>query len=173
MKVLIVSDTHGLTQELTALKRRYDNEVDVFIHCGDSELNPGGSEISGFATVEGNCDIHGAYPDVLLKTIGPVKYFVTHGHLFDAKRSPMKLMYKGLEAGADVVCYGHTHVAQTFMEGGIVFINPGSLRLPRNYPEGTYVICDYNPQLKTLHVGYYNFAGEQVDSLSGTFSLNR
>ncbi|WKB36796.1 metallophosphoesterase [Terrilactibacillus sp. S3-3] len=171
MKVLIVSDTHGLKQELTLLKHRYEDEVGVFIHCGDSELSPDAPEMTGFIAVEGNCDIHSAYPDTLLKAVGPVKFLVTHGHLFDVKRSPMKLMYKGLESGASVVCFGHTHVAQTFQEGGIIFINPGSLRLPRNHQEGTYAVCDFEQD--RLRVAYYNFAGEQVDSLSRTFLLNR
>lgn len=169
MKVLIVSDTHGLKQELTLLKRRYEGEVDAFIHCGDSELSPNAPEMTGFIAVEGNCDSHAAYPDVLLKAVGPVKFLVTHGHLFDVKRSPMKLLYKGLEAGVDVVCFGHTHVAQTFQESGIIFINPGSLSLPRSHQEGTYVICDFEQD--RLHVAYYNFAGEQVGRFSKSFAM--
>ena len=41
MKVLIVSDSHGLTTELEKLMENYQDEVDLFIHCGDSELDSG------------------------------------------------------------------------------------------------------------------------------------
>ena len=40
MKVLFVSDSHGLTAELEILVEKHQDEVDLFIHCGDSELAP-------------------------------------------------------------------------------------------------------------------------------------
>ena len=40
MKVLFVSDSHGLTAELEKLVENHQDEVDLFIHCGDSELDP-------------------------------------------------------------------------------------------------------------------------------------
>ncbi|UTW68917.1 metallophosphoesterase family protein [Anaerobacillus sp. HL2] len=38
MKVLIISDSHGLKEELFELLNRYEKEVDAIVHCGDSEL---------------------------------------------------------------------------------------------------------------------------------------
>lgn len=37
MKILICSDSHGLTDELIELKKRH-GDMDYYIHCGDSEL---------------------------------------------------------------------------------------------------------------------------------------
>ena len=48
MKVLIVSDSHGLTTELEKLKAKYQGEVEHFIHCGDSELEADDPAIRAF-----------------------------------------------------------------------------------------------------------------------------
>ncbi|RYL93843.1 metallophosphoesterase [Sporolactobacillus sp. THM7-4] len=171
MKWLIVSDTHGLTREVAELKRRYKGEVEAFIHCGDSELKPGAAEMDDYLTVEGNCDLPGAYPNEIAQSIGPLKFFITHGHLLDVRQSPAKLIYRGLEEKARIVCYGHTHIAGTFKEDGIIFINPGSLHLPRNYREGTYVVLDSDPNIKEIRVNYFNFSGIPVNQFSKKFSL--
>ncbi len=51
-KILIISDSHGWTEELEIVKQRHKDEVDYMIHCGDSELSNAHREISGFVTVE-------------------------------------------------------------------------------------------------------------------------
>ena len=53
-KVLIVSDSHGSLELLQELKRRHREDVDVMIHCGDSELSEQDDAIAGFITVSGN-----------------------------------------------------------------------------------------------------------------------
>src|SRR5699024_11368057 len=44
------------------------------------------------------------------------------------------------ELGAQLICYGHTHVADARQLNNQLFINPGSIRLPRSRPEKTYCI---------------------------------
>ncbi len=39
MKVLIMSDSHGLTHEISIIKERHKQDVTAMIHCGDSELD--------------------------------------------------------------------------------------------------------------------------------------
>lgn len=41
MNVLIISDSHGLEEELQTIAKRHEAEVDLMIHCGDSELETG------------------------------------------------------------------------------------------------------------------------------------
>ncbi|MCL1630554.1 metallophosphoesterase [Sporolactobacillus sp. CPB3-1] len=171
MKALIVSDTHGLSHELTELKERYADHVDAMIHCGDSELYPDRMEMDGFFPVEGNCDAPGAYPNERIVRIGALNILIAHGHLFGVRQSPTRLCDCGLERNADIICFGHTHVAGAFQQEHMIVINPGSLRLPRNYHEGTYVILDYNQQKKSACVNYYNAAGEPVDIFSKSFNL--
>ena len=56
MKYLVVSDSHGDRQILVDLVRHFENSVDFFIHCGDSEL-PAKDELwNVFHVVGGNCD---------------------------------------------------------------------------------------------------------------------
>ena len=44
----------------------------------------------------------------------------------------LKLRYKALEIGADIVLYGHTHIGKIDFEEGIWYINPGSASVPRD-----------------------------------------
>lgn len=44
--VLITSDSHGLTKELEEMKEKHT--VDLYIHCGDSELDFDAAELSPF-----------------------------------------------------------------------------------------------------------------------------
>src|SRR4051812_28160383 len=96
-KVLIVSDSHGLTKELEIIRERHLNEVDLMIHCGDSELLPDNQAISGYLTVMGNCDFGGGYPLETTAEAGGRKFFITHGHRYSVKSSLMSLKYKALE----------------------------------------------------------------------------
>lgn len=47
MKLLIVSDSHGLQEELLTIRERHA-DVDKMIHCGDSELPQDSKEMSSF-----------------------------------------------------------------------------------------------------------------------------
>ena len=69
---------------------------------------------------------------------------MTHGHCYDVKYSMQRLFYKALEVGATIVCYGHSHCIGAEMNDGILFLNPGSLVLPRNTREKTYAKITLN-----------------------------
>ena len=45
---------------------------------------------------------------------------------------------------ADVVLYGHTHIACYEEKNGVVVINPGSLSSPRDGSSGTYAVIKIN-----------------------------
>ena len=65
--------------------------------------------------------------------------YVTHGHLYDVKQSPMKLVYRAKELGATIVCFGHSHVLGAEFIDDIFFVNPGSLKKPRRIKEKSFV----------------------------------
>jgi putative phosphoesterase len=167
-KVLIVSDSHGITKELEVLKERHRNEVDLMIHCGDSELMVDERPMDGFAAVRGNCDYDARYPIDRLEVVGGKKIFVTHGHKYSVKTSLLRLHYRAREVGADVVCFGHSHILGAEMMDGILFINPGSILLPRERREKTYVIL-YLLEEK-IHLSVYEFNGREIPELSREFS---
>ncbi|WP_066063711.1 metallophosphoesterase family protein [Neobacillus soli] len=141
-KVLIVSDSHGMTRELEVLRERHLQEVDLMIHCGDSQLMPDDKAMSGYLTVMGNCDFGGRFPLETISEISGRKFFITHGHRYSVKSTLMNLKYKAQEVNADIVCFGHSHILGAEVIEGTLFLNPGSIRLPRERPEKTYVILD-------------------------------
>ncbi|MGG3469659.1 metallophosphoesterase [Neobacillus pocheonensis] len=168
-RVLIVSDSHGLTKELGVLRERHINEVDLLIHCGDSQLMPDDKSISGYLTVMGNCDFSGGYPLDTTTEVAGRKFFITHGHRYSVKTSLMNLKYKAQEVNADIVCFGHSHVLGAEVIDGTLFLNPGSVRLPRERLEKTYVILDLLDD--KIKMSVFELSGRQLVDLSREFNL--
>lgn len=169
-KVLVVSDSHGLTKELEVLRERHIKDVDLMIHCGDSQLMPNHKAISGYLTVLGNCDFSG-FPMETITEIAGKKIFVTHGHRYSVKTSLMKLTYKAQEVDADIICFGHSHVLGAEMIDGRLFLNPGSIRLPRERFEKTYVIIELLD--KKVKLSVHEFNGREITSLAREFALGK
>lgn len=167
-KVLVVSDSHGLTDELEVLRKRHLNDVDLMIHCGDSELMPDEEVMNGYLTVKGNCDF-GSYPLETTKEIAGRKFFITHGHRYSVKSSLMNLSYKVAEVGADIACFGHSHVLGAEVIGNTLFLNPGSIRLPRERYEKTYVILDLLDE--TIKMSVFDIGGQELKELAYEFAL--
>ena len=53
MKALFVSDNHGDRAILQKIAARFSNEVDIMLHCGDSNLEPSDPVMQPFKTVIG------------------------------------------------------------------------------------------------------------------------
>ncbi|MDR7073693.1 metallophosphoesterase [Fictibacillus barbaricus] len=169
-KALIVSDSHGLREELLVLKKRYENEVELMIHCGDSELQTNSKELEGFVTVLGNMDYLGQeFPKEAIEMLGTKCIYITHGHLYDVKMSHLSLAYRAEETGASIVCFGHSHIAETYEREGMIFINPGSIRLPRGTFEKTYAILEAVGS--EVSVIFYSLDGERIDHLTKRYTV--
>lgn len=138
MEIIILSDSHGLTEELKVIKERH-KDVTTFIHCGDSELDAKSSFLEGFHVVQGNCDHDETLPLELLIQLENERILVTHGHLNQVKQTLMLLTYKAEEVNATICCFGHSHLLGVEKINNILFINPGSIRLPRGRKEKTYI----------------------------------
>ncbi|WP_409302030.1 metallophosphoesterase family protein [Peribacillus sp. SCS-155] len=167
MKVLIVSDSHGLTEELLNVKARH-KDCDYLIHCGDSELRMDDPAMDGFLAVQGNCDME-PYPTELIRDIGEITLYVTHGHLYNVKMTLMNLSYKSEETGANIICFGHSHLAGSEMVDGRLFINPGSMRLPRRISSKTYILLELDG--REAKVDFYDVEGNFIEHLSSTYTL--
>jgi uncharacterized protein len=170
-KVLIISDSHGLTKELEIIRERHLGEVDLMIHCGDSELMADNKAIEGYLTVMGNCDFTGGYPLETLTEVAGRKILVTHGHRFSVKTSLLKLAYKAEEVSADIVCFGHSHILGAEVIGGRLFLNPGSIRLPRERLEKTYVILDLLDD--KINMAVFEVNGKEIGELAFEFVLGK
>ena len=166
--VLILSDSHGLTRELKDIKERH--QLQYMIHCGDSELDYRAHEMDDLVKIAGNCDFDPHYPDEETIKINGITFFITHGHLYNVKTNLMKLAYRSVELNAQVVCFGHTHIAMAEQYNELLFINPGSIRLPKIRPEKTYVIMEWE-STEDIHVNFYTLDGEKIKSLSRKLSL--
>ncbi|TYR82235.1 metallophosphoesterase [Priestia megaterium] len=169
MKVLIVSDSHGLQEELLVIKERHRQEVDAMIHCGDSELLQSSKEMESFLTVCGNCDYDASYVNDRVETFGKLTCFVTHGHLYNVKMSLMNIHYKARELGAQIVCFGHSHIAGAEVIDNVLFINPGSILLPRMRKERTYAILNIEDQEATVQ--FFQISGEHIPSMQISCTL--
>ncbi|MEH7417228.1 metallophosphoesterase [Neobacillus drentensis] len=168
-KVLIISDSHGLTKELEIIRERHLHEVDLMIHCGDSQLMPTDKSINGYLTVMGNCDFGAEYPLETTTEVAGRKFFITHGHRYSVKSTLMNLKYKAEEVHANIVCFGHSHVLGAEVVGGTLFINPGSILLPRERFDKTYVILDL--QTGQINMSVFDLSGHELTKLAQEFAL--
>ncbi|MBO1625437.1 metallophosphoesterase [Bacillus cereus] len=144
MRALIVSDSHGSTKELQQLKETYEGNVDVMIHCGDSELTPDHQDLQGFQVVKGNCDFYNGFEEEIIIDVDGMRFLVTHGHRYNVKMTVQTLLYRAKEVEADIVCFGHSHMLGAEFIDDILFINPGSIVLPRSRKEKTFTLLEVN-----------------------------
>ncbi|SFM06376.1 hypothetical protein SAMN04487943_10775 [Gracilibacillus orientalis] len=170
-KILILSDSHGWTSEVTEIKARYENEVDAMIHCGDSELDLDSKELTGFKAVQGNMDMDFHLPEEIDFKVGKLHFFVTHGHLFQIKTTLMPASYRAEELGANIICFGHSHVAGAEKVKDQLFINPGSIRQPRSAHPGSYAILTADEKLENIDIRFYTKDDQEISSLAYQTSL--
>ncbi len=129
IRAAVFSDSHGIVFKMKETVRR--TRPDVIIHLGDYErdgeaLHAEFPEIPFYA-VRGNCDIGGFAPDRDIVPLGPVKAYITHGHLYGVKWGRLdSLVYAAQEQGAKIAMFGHTHEADYEEMGGVRIINPGT-----------------------------------------------
>ncbi|PFA61877.1 YfcE family phosphodiesterase [Bacillus sp. AFS015802] len=169
MKLLVVSDSHGSKEELMDLSRKYQSGVDAMIHCGDSELSADDPALSPYLVVRGNCDMDARLPDDLVEKVGGHSILVTHGHHYGIKMSLMKLRYRAEEAGAQFVFFGHSHTLGAELNDGTLFLNPGSILLPRGRSERTYALVEAQDQ--EIKVTFLTHDHVVLDELTQTFNL--
>ncbi|WP_228027553.1 metallophosphoesterase family protein [Bacillus fonticola] len=141
MNFLVVSDSHASKEELVTLLERHPG-LDLYIHCGDSELSSDDPVLEQFQVVRGNCDMDGRLPNLVTVEVAGVTFLVVHGHQHQVKTTLTPLGIKAKEVGADIACFGHSHELGCEENNGTVFLNPGSVRLPRGRKECTYILGD-------------------------------
>lgn len=134
MLIGIVSDTHRLNGYIKKACE-YLKDCDLVIHLGDNIEDA--AKIKQYykgkvINVRGNCDFTKDVPSERIEIIENKKFFITHGHNYNVKSNMINLKYKALEIGADIALFGHTHIAEIVEDDGILFINPGSVSMPRS-----------------------------------------
>ncbi|WP_078391855.1 metallophosphoesterase family protein [Shouchella patagoniensis] len=169
MNVLVVSDSHGWKKELAEIIDQKRDFVERIIHAGDSELDVGDQVLAGSQVVAGNCDLFAAFPQELHLEWNGIPVYITHGHHHGVKNDLDQLISHASRSEAKIAVYGHTHIAKAEKKHGVLLINPGSVRLPKGYNQGTY--CIVTIEQKKAKVVYYSISGEEVPHLSKSFEL--
>ncbi|WP_139490217.1 metallophosphoesterase family protein [Brevibacillus dissolubilis] len=174
MSILIMSDTHGLVREVKQVVERH--QVDMILHCGDFCTDKSKEPFTAMKLVRGNCDTDRDVPEERTTHHGALTIYQTHGHLYGVKSSLLKLHYRGEETGANVVIFGHSHYPVCAEERGILFLNPGSLQLPRGFEVPTYAILTEtksDADSVDVTVTFYDHNGQVNPKRGGQFSLRR
>ncbi|MBO5185397.1 MAG: phosphodiesterase [Clostridia bacterium] len=161
MKWFIASDIHGSAYCCKMMLERYKEEKadrllllgDILYHGPRNDLplcyapkeviamlcEKGNETLS----VRGNCDCEvdqmvlpfPVLADYTVLDTGSRLIFATHGHLFSPSRPlPMK---KG-----DILLSGHTHVPRCEETDGLVFLNPGSVSIPKEGSVRSYMTLE-------------------------------
>lgn len=170
MEILIVSDSHGNGEVLNTIAERH-KDIPIKFHCGDSELSYHSSTMEPFKKVKGNCDFDDAYPNEFMEEYKGIRFYVTHGHLYNVKQNPLHIIYKAQEIGADIVCFGHSHIAGAEYSNGVLLVNPGSILLPRGGNEKTYAICKINTE-GNISIKFMDQNGNEVKKWTREFTIN-
>jgi putative phosphoesterase len=142
VRIGVVSDSHG---DLYLLDRAINmmGELDLIIHLGDHYkdiIKVNEKYNKPIEYVVGNNDYKGTADYEKTISIKGKKIFLTHGHRYGVYYGLERLHFKALEEEADIVLYGHTHIQNIERNGDMLYINPGSTYIPRDYKPGCVVI---------------------------------
>lgn len=171
MDYLIVSDIHGDRSILEKIVKHYHGQMQAMFFNGDSELKADDELFQQIQPVVGNMDFDSLFPDDRLYGDRWIKIYQTHGHLYHTEVNLNRIREHVASLDVEIVTLGHTHQLGAEMIDGKLFINPGSISLPRGpyaYLKGTYAILSV--QSKQLDVRFYNRELEPVDDLEFSFS---
>ena len=133
MKILIVSDTHGIDEgieEAISLSRPFD----MLIHCGDVEGREYYIEALSDTTcciIAGNNDYFSDLDREVTLPLEGKHILVTHGHSYGVSMDIAGLVEEAVYRECDIVLFGHTHKPLVTNRNGVLVVNPGSLAYPR------------------------------------------
>jgi putative phosphoesterase len=173
MKLMIASDLHGSAYYCKKLINAfYAENAERLLFLGDilyhgprndlpekyapKEVISMLNEIADYIIcVRGNCDaevddmvldfpILADYAAIYEEKLNGRMIFATHGHHYNAQNMPK------LKTG-DILLHGHTHIHGFEFKSGVLVVNPGSVSLPKDGTNHSYLIIeDAKFTLKTL-----------------------
>ena len=131
-KILVFSDTHRNAEMIKRIEN-IAKECDFVIHLGDYT-----SDViylkeilkDKLILVKGNGDLLSSCKDEVELEIEGVRFFITHGHRYNVKKTLLNIGMEALKRECNVVLYGHTHCQKISDYAGVKLINPGSFSSP-------------------------------------------
>ncbi len=130
VKILLISDTHSHVRDAVEIIRR-EGDFDLFFHMGDTYQDAVKiQDESGLSmkAVSGNMDELRTGPNVEVFSLEGIRFLLTHGDMFQVSQGLQVLDLEAERCGADVVCFGHTHIPCDTVINTRHFFNPGALR---------------------------------------------
>jgi len=173
MKILIASDIHGSAYFCKMLLEKFkDEKADKILLLGDilyhgprndlpkeyapkeviAMLNPLKHKIF---CVRGNCDTvvdqmvleFPILADYCVIPVGDKLLYATHGHVYNPDNLPPI-------SDGDILLNGHTHVSKCESFESFIYMNPGSVSIPKeNTPHSYMTLCDGEFLWKNLETG--------------------
>ena len=162
MKLLVLSDAHGASDTLEAILRR-EADADAIFYLGDGvrdmerwqQSHPG----RRLYLVRGNCDMFRfdggeLLPSELVVNLDGRNILMLHGNTRGVERGLDRAIMRAVEADAEVLLYGHTHVKYlAFIPAGtklglvtlahdLYIFNPGSIGAPRDGGAPSFGVVD-------------------------------
>lgn len=139
MKILVLSDSHGNTENM--IQAVEQTSPRIIIHLGDcwrdaERLHQHFPDIP-LHQVPGNCDVRPMEPLEQILFIEDKRVLICHGHTYHVKQSLLSAGYAAEEQNLDLFLFGHTHQPLVDMRGKTFFLNPGSIG---DYRRPTYGI---------------------------------
>ncbi len=178
MKYFIASDIHGSLKHAESLFKAFEREqADKILLLGDllyhgprndlpEEYNPKAviellnKYKNRILCVRGNCDTEvdqmvldfPIMADYAIIAMGDITVYATHGHVY-GENNPPKL------AGGEILLCGHTHVPKCVKKEGFVYMNPGSVSIPKEnswrgymmWEDSTFIWKDLDGNIKLEH----------------------
>lgn len=158
MKVLVISDIHGIKTNLPLIKDRFiELKCELLIVLGDLYYNYGREDAKDYdpeyvrdfldsfsdkmICMKGNCDeyldIHeepfDIIPGYFSTKINDKTIYLTHGHIYNKNHWSKE---------NSILLLGHTHIAKVTTKGTNTYINPGSISLPLGKDPASYMVID-------------------------------
>lgn len=155
-KIILISDTHGNKTCLDKLIPLME-EADLILFAGDGLLDFYSLPVSisqKVKMVRGNCDSIVGQKDICFD-VENRKFLLTHGDTYGVKYDFTVLYLRAKSLGANVVCYGHTHMQAIFEENGILFINPGTLSRYALKKTFAYIVVNGDKVTATINEKFF------------------
>lgn len=161
IKLFIASDIHGSEHFCRIMAEKYKEEGadrlvllgDILYHSPRNDLphgyNPKGvieilnSLKNEILCVKGNCDAYvdsmvlkfSVTAEMLMLFLDGKTVFATHGHIYNPQNMPP-------HKPGDILLGGHTHIPANEVIGDMLYINPGSVSIPKGESTNSYMIFD-------------------------------
>ena len=179
MKILFISDIHGITDNLNFIEKKINEEnIDKLVCLGDLYYTGPIYEKSNKINSKGVFDFLTKYNDILICMMGncdsnvdikasdfPINkgislinvdnfdIYITHGNEYSFEKNK-KLNRTG------VLVYGHEHIPYIKKDKNMIYVNVGSISLPKDNNNPTYAIY------KEKNITIYDIYDNIIDSIN-------